>query len=70
MTTAIPPLASFSELLRSTVRTSMAAVTEGSRRNARDAIHARVVDAEAAGQLLAALASTPSSSAINQARSA
>jgi hypothetical protein len=70
MTTAIPPLASFSELLRSTVRTSMAAVTEGSRRNARDAINARLVDAEAAGQLLAALAPTPSSSAINHARSA
>ena len=55
MTTALPPLATFSELLRSTVRTSMASVTEGSRRNARSAISARVADAEAAGQLLATL---------------
>jgi hypothetical protein len=70
MTTAIPPLASFSELLRSTVRTSMTAVTEGSRRNARDAINARVVDAEVAGQLLAALAPTPSTAKIGHARSA
>jgi hypothetical protein len=70
MTTAMPPLATFSELLRSTVRTSMAAVTEGSRRNARDAINARVVDAEAAGQLLATLAPTPASTPVNQARSA
>jgi hypothetical protein len=70
MTTAIPPLATFSELLRSTVRTSMAAVTEGSRRNARDAIMARVIDAEASGQLLAALAPTPSPRPINHARSA
>jgi hypothetical protein len=70
MTTAIPPLATFSELLRSTVRTSMAAVTEGSRRNARDAINARVVDAEAAGQLLAALAPTPAATPIDHARSA
>jgi hypothetical protein len=70
MTTAIPPLATFSELLRSTVRTSMAAVTEGSRRNARDAINARVDDAEAAGRLLAALAPTPSPTPINHARSA
>jgi hypothetical protein len=70
MTTAIPPLATFSELLRSTVRTSMVAVTEGSRRNARDAINARVADAEAAGQLLAALSATPSPTPINHARSA
>jgi hypothetical protein len=70
MTTALPPLATFSELLRSTLRTSMNAVTEGSRRNARDAIKARVTDAEAAGQLLAALAPTPSAAAINHARSA
>jgi hypothetical protein len=48
----------------------MAAVTEGSRRNARDAINARVVDAEAAGQLLAALAPTPASTPVNHARSA
>ena len=70
MTTALPPLASFSELLRSTVRTSMKAVAEGSRRNARDAISARVTDAEAAGQLLAALAPTSANAAINHARSA
>jgi hypothetical protein len=48
----------------------MKAVTEGSRRNARDAISARVTDAEAAGQLLAALAPTSANAAINHARSA
>ena len=70
MTTALPPLATFSELLRSTLRTSMNAVTEGSRRNARDAINARVADAEAAGQLLATLAPTAEPAPVNQARSA
>jgi hypothetical protein len=49
----------------------MHAVTEGSRRNARDAISARVADAEAAGQLLSALAPTsPSPASISHARSA
>jgi hypothetical protein len=71
MTTALPPLATFNELLRSTVRTSMNAVTEGSRRNARDAISARATDAESAGQLLAALAPTnPAAAPITQVRSA
>jgi hypothetical protein len=70
MTTAIPPLASFSELLRSTLRTCLNAVTEGSRRNARDAISARVADAEAAGLLLATLAPTTHTASMTQARSA
>jgi hypothetical protein len=71
MTTALPPLASFSELLRSTLRTSTHAVTEGSRRNARDAINARVADAEAAGVVLASLApATPSTGPMDHARSA
>ena len=70
MTTAMPPLATFSELLRSTLRTSMAAVTEGSRRNARDAIHARVADTEAAGVLLAALAPTSVANPVVHRRSA
>jgi hypothetical protein len=71
MTTALPPLASFTELLRSTLRTSTNAVTEGSRRNARDEINARVTDAEAAGILLASLAPTsPSAASMNPARSA
>jgi hypothetical protein len=64
-------LASFTELLRSTLRTSTNAVTEGSRRNARDAINARVADSEAAGVLLASLApTTPSAASMNHARSA
>jgi hypothetical protein len=48
----------------------MAAVTEGSRRNARNAISARVADAEAAGLLLATLAPTPAATSGNHVRSA
>jgi hypothetical protein len=54
----MPPMATFSELLRAALRTSTAAVSEGSRRNASSAIQARQQDGEAATQLLAALAPT------------
>jgi hypothetical protein len=49
-------MASFSELVRAALRTSTAAVTEGSRRNARSAIMARAADDASATTLLAALA--------------
>jgi hypothetical protein len=50
----------------------MVAVTEGSRRNARDAINSRVADAEAAGQILAGLAASPTATTpgVNHPRSA
>jgi hypothetical protein len=66
----MPPLATFSELLRSAMRTSMTAVTEGSRRNARDAITARVADTEAAGLVLAALAPASTANPVPHPRSA
>jgi hypothetical protein len=53
-------MASFSELLQTALHTTTAAVTEGSRRNARAAISARTDDAQAAAQLLASLAPTTS----------
>jgi Arc/MetJ-type ribon-helix-helix transcriptional regulator len=56
MTTAMPPMASFSELLRSALRATLAGVTEGSRRNARSALDARAADTESAAFVLAALA--------------
>ncbi len=56
MTTAMPPMASFSELLRAALRTSMAGVTEGSRRNARSALDSRADDAETSEFVLANLA--------------
>jgi hypothetical protein len=49
-------MASFSELVRAALRTSTAAVTEGSRRNARSAIRARAADDASATTVLAALA--------------
>jgi hypothetical protein len=52
----MPPMASFTELLRAALHTSTAAVTEGSRRNARSALDARAADTHAAGLLLASLA--------------
>jgi hypothetical protein len=52
----MPPMASFSELLRAALRTTTAGVTEGSRRNARSAIDARSADADASTFVLAALA--------------
>lgn len=55
MTTAMPPMASFSELLRAALRTSLAGVTEGSRRNARAALDSRAADAESTAFVLAAL---------------
>jgi hypothetical protein len=71
MTTALPPLATFSEILRTTLRTTLNAVTEGSRRNARDAISARVADDEAADLLLSALTPTsPPRASASHARSA
>jgi hypothetical protein len=60
MTTAMPPMASFSELLRAALRTTLAGVTEGSRRNARSALDARAADQESAAFVLAALAPTGS----------
>jgi hypothetical protein len=56
MTTAMPPMASFSELLRAALRTTMAGVTEGSRRNARSALDSRAADAETSAFVLATLA--------------
>ncbi|MGZ4609582.1 MAG: hypothetical protein ACXV2H_04905 [Actinomycetes bacterium] len=61
-------MASFSELLRAALRTTTAAVTEGSRRNAQAAICARTQDAEAAARLLSSLA--PSSAPVPYSRSA
>jgi hypothetical protein len=56
MTSAIPPMASFTELLRAALRTTTAGVTEGSRRNARAALDARSADTDAAAFVLAGLA--------------
>ena len=55
MTTAMPPMASFTELIRAALRTTTAGVTEGSRRNARAALDARSADTDAAAFVLAAL---------------
>jgi hypothetical protein len=55
MTSAMPPMAPFSELLRAAMRTSLAGVTEGSRRNARAALDSRAADAESSAFVLAAL---------------
>lgn len=59
MTPVMPPVATFSELLRTALYTTTAAVTDGSRRNARAAIKARTDDADATARLLASLAPTP-----------
>lgn len=59
MTTEMPALASVSELLRTALRATTAAVTEGSRRNARVAIAKRASDAELAEHALAALPPSP-----------
>jgi hypothetical protein len=52
-------MATFSELVRTAARTTTAAVTDGSRRNARAAIKARTDDADAAALLLATLDPAP-----------
>jgi hypothetical protein len=49
----MPPMASFSQLLRAAVHTSLAGVTEGSRRNARAALDSRAADAESSAFVLA-----------------
>jgi hypothetical protein len=51
----MPPMASFSQLVRAAVRTSLSGVTEGSRRNARSALDSRAADAESSAFVLAAL---------------
>lgn len=68
MRPATLPMATFSELVRTALRTTTAAVTDGSRRNARAAIIARTDDADAAALLLASLA--PTSAATPYPRSA
>lgn len=59
MTSAMPPLASFTERLRTALHTTTAAVSAGFRRNARSALEARTADPVAAGRVLAALAQGP-----------
>lgn len=63
MTTSLPRMNSFAALLQTALSTSTATVTEGSRRNARDALRLRDADAEAARRLLAAVAPAESSRA-------
>lgn len=59
MTTALPQMATLSELIAATVRAASARVTEGSRRNARQALDTRAdADRHGAG-VLAALPAPP-----------
>ena len=58
MTRALPPMASFSELVSTALRAATVRVTEGSRRNAREALDVR---AELARQSVEVLAGVPAS---------
>lgn len=55
MTRALPPMASFSELVTTALRAATVRVTEGSRRNAREALEARAELARQGIDTLAAL---------------
>jgi hypothetical protein len=55
MTRALPPMASFSELVSTTVRAATHHLAEGSRRNALDALEARYDLTRQGSEVLAAL---------------
>ena len=59
MTRALPPMASFSEIVSTTVRAATSRLAEGSRRNARDALEARYELTREGSEVLAALPSRP-----------
>lgn len=63
MTTHLPPMTTFGELLRTALGTATHQVVEGSRRNARTALELRGADARRGEELLATLAPAPTSSA-------
>jgi hypothetical protein len=59
MTRALPPMASFSEIVSTTVRAATSRLAEGSRRNALDALEARYDLTREGSEVLAALPSRP-----------